>query len=110
MRSGSLRNKITFQSLTQTKSTTGALQESWTDLVTNPLEKAQIIPLKGDEKYMSKHLKTEVNHKIRLRYRDDLNTQMRILYGARIFHIDAMLNLYERNRELNIMATEVLDA
>lgn len=105
MRSSSLRHLVSFQEDTGTKNSIGEITESWASLT--PQEWVQIIPLKGEEKYQSKSLNTEVNHKIRLRYRDDLDTKMKIVYGTRVFEIDSIINPFERNRELQIMATEV---
>jgi len=107
MRSGNLIHKVTFQENIGMKSATGAVGKIWADLSLNPYEMVQIIPLKMEERYVSKGLKTEVSHKIRLRYRSDLNSQMKIVYGLRVFNIDSIINPFERNRELHIMATEV---
>ena len=109
MRAGALKHKVIFQKLTKVPSETGASKSQWGDII-SPQEWTQIIPLKGEEKYQSQHLKTEVNHKIRLRYRSDLDSKMRVVYGLRIFNIDSILNPFERNKELQIMATEVFDA
>lgn len=106
MRSRSLRHKVVFKKLTEIKDDFGAPSTELTDIM-NPDEWVQIIPLKGDEKYQSKHLNTEVNHKIRMRYRSDIDSKMVIFYGTRKFEIDSIVNPFERNRELQIMATEV---
>lgn len=107
MRSSLLRHLISFEEQVETKNSIGEIKNEWLSLVLR--EYVQIIPLKGDEKYQSKSLNTEVNHKIRLRYRTGLDSKMRIVYGTRIFEIDSIINLGERNKELHIMATEVFD-
>ena len=106
MRTSSLKNKVIFQANTPVKGTFGGFTDAWSDFTT---QWVQIIPLKGDEKYESKHLKTEVNHKIRMRYMDGINSKMQIIYGTRVFKIDSVINPFERNRTLEIMATEVFN-
>lgn len=104
MRSGSLRHKITFQLNNEIKNEFNEITNVWADFTQ---VFAQIVPLRGDEKYQSQHLKTEVNHKIRVRYQDNLTSKMKIIYGDREFNIDSIINHYEKNKELQIMATEV---
>ena len=106
MRSGSLRHRITFQRNEETFNDFGESITSWVSIV--PDEWVQIIPLKSDETYRSKKLNAEVNHKIRMRYRSDIDSTLRIEYGSRIFDIDSVINVRELNKELQIMATEVL--
>lgn len=108
MRNSSLKHLVSFQKNNGVKDSLGGITESWVSLM--PQEWVQIIPLKGEEKYQSKSLNTEVNHKIRMRYRDGLDSKMKIIYGTRVFEIDSIINPFERNRELQIMATEVFDA
>ena len=104
MRSSSLRHLISFQENSEIKNNLGEIEKAMVSLI--PQEWVQIIPLKGEEKYQSKSLNTEVNHKIRMRYRTDLDSKMEIIFGERVFKIDSIINLYERNRELQIMCTE----
>ena len=107
MRTSSLRHKVTFQKNTEARDDFGDVTDVWVDVAS---EWVQIIPLKGEEKFMSEHLNTIVDHKVRMRYRDGLNSKMKILYGGRMFEIDSILNPYERRRELQLMVSEVFDA
>jgi len=107
MRSGSMRHLIHFEEPTITRDSLGGEVKTWSSLITQ--EWVQIIPLKGDERYRSSKLDTEVTHKIRLRYRSDINSKMRIIHEGRTFKIDSILNVYEKDKEQDIMATEVFD-
>lgn len=107
MRSRSLKHLVTFQELTESKDSLGGPTNQWVDVPVK--EWTQIIPLKGSEQYVSQTLNTVVTFKIRMRYRADINSKMKIVYGTRVFEIDSVLNPFERNRELQIMATEVFD-
>ena len=107
MRTASLRHKVRFQELGTDTDDFGEPSSEWED-IEQPYQYVQIIPLNGSEKYQSKHLNAEVNHKIRMRYRAGLNSSMRVVYGERIFEIDAVLNVYERDRELHIMVVEIV--
>jgi SPP1 family predicted phage head-tail adaptor len=107
VRSGALRHVVTFQQAVPTENGYGEDVVEWQDLT--PDERVQIIPLKGEERYLSARLNTTVSHRIRMRYRADIDNKMRAVFGARIFMIDEVLNPYEQNRELQITATEVFD-
>ncbi len=107
MRTGSLNKKVKFQELGTGTDDFGEPSKEWED-IEQPYQYVQIIPLNGAEKYQSKHLNAEVNHKIRMRHRAGLNSSMRVVYGERIFKVDAILNVYERDKELHIMVTEVI--
>lgn len=109
MKSGALRHKIVFQQLTVANDTWGHSNETWTDEV---ITKAAIWPMRGIEKVESMRLENEVTHKIRIRHKRGLHPKMRIKYfdyreqSTRYFNILSIINPDERNRYLEIMASE----
>ena len=103
MRAGSLRHKITFQQLTVANDTWGHSAETWTDQVTTY---AALWTLRGTERMESLKLDNEITHKIRVRYKRDLNPKMRIKYGERYFNILSMVDPDERHIYYEIMASE----
>ena len=103
MRAGSLRHKITFQQLTVANDTWGHSAETWTDEVTTY---AAIWTLRGVERMESMKLDNEITHKIRVRYKRDLNPKMRIKFGERYFNILSMVDPDERHIYYEIMANE----
>jgi len=103
MRAGSLRHKITFQQLTVANDTWGHSAETWTDQVTTY---AALWTLRGTERMESLKLDNEITHKIRVRYKRDLNPKMRIKFGERYFNILSMVDPDERHIYYEIMASE----
>ena len=103
MRAGSLRHKIVFQQLTVANDTWGHSAETWTDDIT---AYASIWTLRGVERMESMKLDNEITHKIRVRYKRDLNPKMRIKYGERYFNILSMIDPDERHIYYEIMASE----
>jgi len=103
MRAGSLRHKITFQQLTVANDTWGHSAETWTDQVTTY---AALWTLRGTERMESLKLDNEITHKIRVRYKRDLNPKMRIKFGERYFNILSMIDPDERHIYYEIMASE----
>jgi len=108
MRTSLLKHRVTFEKNDSTTNDYGEPTTNWVGIT--PDEWVQIIPLTGNERYQSEKLNAEVNHKIRMRFRAGIDTTLRIVYGTRVFNIDAVLNVHELNKELQIMATERLYA
>ena len=103
MRAGSLRHKIIIQQLTVANDTWGHSAETWTDQVTTY---AAIWTLRGTERMESLKLDNEITHKIRVRYKRDLNPKMRIKFGERYFNILSMVDPDERHIYYEMMANE----
>ena len=105
MRKGPLRHLITIQSLTDTVSagTRGGLTETWADFVEM---RASIEPLTGSERFAAQIVDAQVNTRIRMQYTAGVTPKMRVKFGTRFFDIKAVLNIEERNRELELLATE----
>lgn len=101
---GKLRHRIIIQYIDEAK----------TDSQGNPLENwnvlkevwASIEPVRGREVYDIKMVQLEVTHRIIIRYISGLSTKYRILFGDRIFNIDSIINVNERNIYLELMCIE----
>ena len=105
MRVGSLKNKIIFQEQTQTKSSVGQTINTWNDILTTW---ASIQTISGKEQFLSNQNFQTLSHKLRVRYSSLINSKQRILFGTRVFKILAVLNIYEKDKELEILAEEVV--
>jgi SPP1 family predicted phage head-tail adaptor len=103
MRGGSLRHLVSIERGVETKNEFGETVAEWQELTK---AYAFISPVRGDEKYMSAEKHAEVSHSISMRYIDSISPKDRIVYGGRVFDIEAVLNLGERNRQLKILARE----
>jgi SPP1 family predicted phage head-tail adaptor len=105
MRIGELRKRVTVQAEQATTDNAGGYGLGWTDVAT---VWAEIKPVSGNKIYTAQHLEGHVTHEITMRWQSGtaITTDMRILYGARLFNIRAVENTGERNQFLEILAEE----
>jgi SPP1 family predicted phage head-tail adaptor len=69
---------------------------------------ASIEPLNGREFFAAQQVNAEVTARIRLRYLPGVTRQMQVKFGSRTFAIESVINVEERNRELQLMVKEVV--
>ena len=105
MRIGILKHKVIIQSHTITKDGYGAEVSTWEDFTTTY---ASIEPLSGSELFSAQQTYNKVISKIRMRYISGIKTDMRINYDGRLFDIEAILNIRELNKELQLMCSEIV--
>ena len=106
MRAGRLRHKVTIQDYTESQNTFGEVTKNWTDYAT---VWAAVEPVKGREFWESQQINAEITTKVTLRYLAGVKPKMRILHDTRIFEIDSVINVDERNRELQLLVKEMVD-
>lgn len=104
MRAGRLRKRVILQRPVETQGDTGGVTTTWVDVAT---VWAGVEPLRGREYESARARNAETTHRLVLRHRDDILQTWRIAFGGRIFRIDELLNIDERNREVQIRATEL---
>lgn len=104
---GKLNKRITFLKPCSLEDDMGQEVAGWEELKT---VWATVKPFKSSEgKFMAK-LKPEVTHRIYVRYRKDVTSDMRILYHGRIFEIAGPpIDVDERHEMLEIQCEEVFD-
>lgn len=109
----SRRNKkIFFQDKTSVSDGMGGFTETWSDYITHYSE---IRPLTGKEIIESGKLQHDLTHRLFMRYREGITPDMRIRYydycagSDRYFEIVSLLNKFEADKELEILATEIAD-
>jgi SPP1 family predicted phage head-tail adaptor len=101
---GKLRHRITIQQESETSDSMGGNTIMWNDVAT---VWASINPLSGKEYYDAEQVQSEVSHKIRIRYRSGITSDMRIDFKGRIFKIvSPPINWEERDREMMLMCRE----
>ena len=106
MRAGSLIKKIVFQENSSTKNGFGEeISSKIIDVVT---VWASIQTISGKEQYLSNKNYATLSHKIRCRYSNKINQKQTIKYKDREFKILAVLNIFEQNKELEILVEEVI--
>ena len=89
MQAGKLRHRIMLQKPVKTQSpTTGAVVNSWADVAKLW---ADVVDLSSREFVAAQAAQTEITSRITIRYRKDVTSKHRILFGSRIFNIQGVL-------------------
>ncbi len=101
---GRLRHRITIQEPVEgDKDSQGKPVITWTEVKE---VWASIEPMRGKELYEVKQINTTTTHKVIIRYYSGLLTKYRILFGERIFGIDNIINISERNILMELLCEE----
>jgi SPP1 family predicted phage head-tail adaptor len=103
MRAGPLRCRITIETPVETQGADGSIVTAWETFATTW---ASIEPLIGREYFAQEREQATVSHKIRMRHLPDIKHKMRVSWKSRIFEIESVLNVGERNREIVLMCSE----
>jgi SPP1 family predicted phage head-tail adaptor len=116
MRAGDLRRRIQVQSRQTTIDTYGQQSTTWASVLSDL--PAAIDPMSGRELLAAQSINAEITHKITVRYHlllaDPIKVAgYRVVYTnggvTRYFNVASCINVEERNREINLMATEGLN-
>jgi len=108
VRAGEYRFRGMIQESTEVQDAHGEMVDAWADLVKVWMK---IVPVKDQELIARNREESVTTHKVFLRYSSEVagvNSTMRILFGARVFAIQSVLNLGERNRDLELLCEEGL--
>lgn len=65
-------------------------------------------PLSGREFLEATQVQADVTFRIRIRYRNDLRPEMRVVEGSHTYQIEAVLDQFGERKELHLMCHEVL--
>lgn len=106
MRGGALRHLVQLQRRATTQeSTYGSQDTTWTTYAT---VYAAIEPLNGRELLAAEAVQSEVTHQITIRWNRGFTVKAadRVAFGARMFDVQDVINLNERNYEVDITAIE----
>ena len=102
-RVGKMRYRVKLQSPTNTTDAGGGISQVW-GLVSNLW--ADIKPVGGTETYRQGQVQESTTHEVTIRYRSDIYTKYRILFGTRAFNIKHIKNIEERDRYLLLSCVE----
>ena len=120
MNVGRMRHKVTIEEVTETPDAYGDRTEVWSTYATRW---ASIEPIAGREYFSSRTENSEASVRIRMRWDmtvGEVTTKHRITYNypqleespqrlsSRVFDIESIINLRERNHEVVFMCREVL--
>jgi SPP1 family predicted phage head-tail adaptor len=103
---GRLRHLISIQQQTTTQDSYGEAVNTWTDVYANIW--ASVEPLQGREFFSGEKFQSEITHRIRMRYKSGLLPKQRVKFGTRYFYVTDIINPQERNKELQLMAKELI--
>ena len=100
---GAMRHRVKLQSSTLAADAAGGNVQTWADVATIW---AAITPLSGQESFTAQQFAAKVSHWVLIPYRSGVTAQMRLLYGARAFNIQSVVNVDERNHVLKLLCEE----
>jgi SPP1 family predicted phage head-tail adaptor len=104
MQAGKLRHRITIQQKGAGRTSSGAEQEQWSTFAQTW---AGFDPRSGQEFVAAGQLQGKSITAITIRYRAEIKAKMRVLFGTRIFDIQWIKNVEERNREMLLICEEL---
>lgn len=104
MRADYLRHRIAIQQLKEGEDLDGYPEDTWE---LHHEEMAKINPLQGREYEQAQQMQAGISHKITTRFFAGANSSMRLVYGARVFNVESVINQGERNRWLEWRCEEV---
>lgn len=100
---GEMRKRIELQAPVDTIDAYGQASRSWATYAT---VYASVVPSSGQENTIAEAMQVQQTHTITIRYRNDVLATHRALFGSRHFNFQFVRNIDERNRWLEITATE----
>lgn len=98
-----MRERIEVQSRTTTQNAYGEPVATWSTLAT---VWARVEPLSGRELWQAAQVRPDVSHKVTMRHYPGLSPKHRLKLGSRIFNIDSVLNIEERERLHQVLCKE----
>ena len=106
MDAGSLNKRVTIQSPAEVRGADYAdVQRTWTDVAS---VWASIEPLSARELFQNREVSSELTTRVRMRYLSGVSAKQRVLFGARVFEIQSVLNPGEMNIELELLCAEMM--
>ena len=103
MRAGQLRHQVVIQQPTETQDSQGQPVKSWGTFAT---VHANVLPLKGREYFNAQQINAETTTKFVIRYLAGITEKMRISYDSKLYNIQGIVNVGERDRIIELMCGE----
>lgn len=105
VRAGQLRKRITIQNTTASQDAYGAEAITWENFAVH--RAAEVTPLSGREFFDAQQTQGSIEVRFKIRYIKGITSKMRILYNGEGYDIQSVINLNERNRELQILCSRI---
>lgn len=103
MMAGRLRHVVTIQEPYDGFNEYREPVRLWHDVAT---VRAAVEPLTGRAFFAAAQVQSDLSTRIRMRYHPEVTQKSRIKYGERYFDVRTVINIDERNRELELLCTE----
>lgn len=100
---GKLRHQITIQQPTRTQDSFGEPLLTWSAFA---VTRASVEPIVGRELTQAAKVEGDMTHRVYVRFRDGITTDMRILHRGRVFNILSVGDVEERERRIEIRCKE----
>lgn len=107
MRAGNLKAKAVIQSIGTTVNDFGEIEKG--DYHDFKTVYCSITPISGKESFLGNADFAKVSHKVKIRYVDGINASQRLVWRSRIFNFIYPRNIGEMNKEIEILAEEVVN-
>lgn len=107
MKIGDLRHRISIEKMIKVKDGMGGFKPSTYTAFATVWAFVQPLQSKTDkEAYQSQQIQAKLSHKITIRYLQGVTPDMRVNYQGRVFNIQSIVNVDERNREMILNCVE----
>jgi len=103
MRAGRLRHLIVIEQASEANDSQGQAIKTWSTFAT---VHAAVEPLTGREYEAAAQINAETTTRITIRYLAGITQKMRISYDSKLYNIEAMRNIGERDRQIELMCSE----
>ena len=103
VRAGKHRHLVTIKKTVESRNSLGEVTDSWVVVAQRWASVGSVV---GREFWSAKQVNAENTVKVEMRYCYGITTKMRLEYDNRVFKIDLIINIGERNREMILMCTE----
>jgi len=104
MRAGRLRHRVIIQE--PTAGTPDAFNESTDTWSTFATVWAEVKPLNANENIRNEQVVMDATHIITIRHLSGITPDMRISFDSRTFNISSIINVFERNKEIQLVCKE----
>ena len=108
MASGELRHKARLEDADDSQDVQGTTKLAWSPRSTVWVS---VTPISGKERLAAAAVASELTHRVRMRYRSDVTSRMRLVLvnrGNRVLKIVSVVNEGERDRYLELLCREVV--
>ena len=131
MRAGRLRHRVLLQHATDAGDTYGEQDQTWYVDADPAILYAEVRALQGQERFRAQQVQPEVSHAVRIRYRDDVAPDDRLivgsaspeiegvmiadepddltrLFGSKVLQIESVIDVNEQHKELQLLCRETV--